>query len=329
MKETKKPLVKNNSILLNSIDSIFGMTFFPIAKYLKYYYFRRKPSFIKIETTNFCNSQCLYCPNKTLNRKKGFMEDALFEKIINECVSWGIKQIHLCNFGEPLVDKKLSEKLKLIKDKQHDIKTVIFTNGSLLNEKICKEIMLAGLDELCISFDGYSKEHFEKYRYPLIYESILKNIQNSIKIKKELKAKTSIILQPVYDSNTIDSDKLNNFLIFWSDKVDDISIQKLHDWHGYVKNEGYVNKNIICRDLFQYMTINWDGSVVPCCLDYEGENILGNVNKQTIRQAWFGKEFTEFRRKLLKNVSLIPMCSECKMRYFNFRYPHLSSLFWR
>lgn len=325
----RKSIVRNDNTLGKKIDTIFGMTFFPIVKYLKYYYFRGNPSFIKIETTNFCNSQCLYCPNKSLKRKKGFMKDTLFEKIIKECVSWKIKEIHLCNFGEPLVDKKISEKLKLIKDLRPEIKTVIFTNGGLLYEKTCREIMLAGLDELCISFDGFSKNHFEKYRYPLKYELVLENIENSIKIKEELKTKTSIILQPVYDKNVIIPEKLSAFLSFWSDKVDDISIQKLHDWHGYVKNEGYVNKNIICRDLFEYMTINWDGSVVPCCLDYEGENILGNVNRQTIKQVWLGKEFTEFRRKLLRNVSSIPICSECKMRYYNFRYPHLSSLFWR
>lgn len=328
MEKVKKLLRKTDSLLGIKTDTVFGKTVFPIFKYSRYYRFRGKPRFVKIETTNFCNSKCLYCPNKNLKRKRGFMNNGLFKKIIDECVSWGIKEIHLCNFGEPLVDSKLPERIKQIKERCSAIKTVIYTNGGLLDGKTSRKIMASGIDEIYVSFDGYSKRHFEKYRRPMKYETVLENIESAIRTKKELGAKTKIIIQPTYDKNSTSAGELERFKNYWRNKADGVSIQKIHDWHGYINNRKFIHQNIICRDLFQYMTINWDGSVVPCCLDYEGEYVLGNANKQTIKEIWFGKKFTEFRRKLLKNMTSVKMCGQCRMRFCNFEYPYLSSVFW-
>jgi radical SAM protein with 4Fe4S-binding SPASM domain len=77
------------------------------------------------------------------------------------------------------------------------------------------------------------------------------------------------------------------------------------------------------------MTINWDGSVVPCCLDYEGEIILGNVKNQTLKEIWLGDGFKQFRKKLLKDINSVDMCKKCRMRLLNSHFPYLMSIFWR
>jgi len=328
MEKIKTLLRKIDSITGVRIDDVFGRTIYPYAKYLRYSHFHSKPRFVKIETTNFCNSKCLYCPHKDLRRKKGFMKESLFRKIINECVSWKIKEIHLCNFGEPLVDRKITERIGYVKKKGNFIKTIIFTNGGLLTKEMSKKLMKAGLDEMWISFDGFSKEHYEKYRYPLKYDLVVKNIENVVEIKKKLKTRTKIILQPVYDKNTVTYNQLKEFERRWNGIVGKIHIQKIHDWHGYIFKNDYKRRKVICRDIFQYMTINWDGSVVPCCLDYEGEHVLGDTNKNTIKEIWFGEQFMDFRSKLLNDVSSFSMCSKCRMMSYNFEYPYLSSIFW-
>ncbi|MEM3394010.1 MAG: SPASM domain-containing protein [Candidatus Methanomethylicia archaeon] len=311
------------------IDNIFAITFYPAFKNLKYNDFNSKPIFVKIENTNLCNAKCLYCPHKYLKRKKGFMKKELFKKIVDECVNWKIKEIHLCNFGEPLLDKEIVDKIKYIK--KFKIKTVIFTNGSLLNKNISKKIMEAGLDELWISYDGFSKKHFEKYRYPLKYEVVKKNIENVIRIKEKWNFKTKIILQPVFDKTKMNIKYLYNFKKLWLGKVDRINIQKIHDWHGTINNNVFFNRlnsKIFCLDAFQYMTINWDGTVVPCCLDYEAEHIMGDVNKQTLRDIWFGKKFKRFRKTLIENINSIEMCKNCKIRLYNSYFPHIFLIFW-
>lgn len=311
------------------IDNIFAVTLYQYLKNTKYYNFSSRPKFVKIENTNLCNAKCLYCPHKNLKRKKGFMEDKLFKKIVDECFDWGIKEIHLCNFGEPLIDKKLANKIKYIK--KFKIKTVIFTNGSLLVKKVSKKLFEAGLDELWISYDGFSKEHFEKYRYPLKYENVKKNIEDTIRIKKKLGFNTKIILQPVFDKFETSSRDLYKFKKFWSGKADRINIQKIHDWHGTINTKFFterIKSNIFCLDVFQYMTINWDGMVVPCCLDYEAEHIMGDANKQKLKDIWFGERFKKFRRTLLENINSVRMCKNCKEHLYNSYFPHILSIFW-
>jgi MoaA/NifB/PqqE/SkfB family radical SAM enzyme len=203
-------LIKIDNLFKLNIDEKFGRTFFSILRNIRYESFSSKPKFVKIENTNFCNSKCLYCPHRIMKRKKGFMSDKLFKKIVEECIEWKIKEIHLCNFGEPLIDKKLYKKIRYIK-KRSRIKTVIFTNGRLLTKQVSKKLMTSGLDELWISFDGFSKEHFEKYRYPLKYDEVLKNIIDAINVKKRLNAKTKIILQTVFDFKNMNIKDLKNF----------------------------------------------------------------------------------------------------------------------
>lgn len=310
--------------IAKTIDFGFGMTFYPLFKYL-YYYFRSKPQFIKIETTNFCNAQCLYCPHSAMERKKGMMQDHLFKKIVAECVDWGIKEIHLCNFGEALLDKKLSEKIKYIKKRDASIKTVIFTNGNLLDNETSTVLLSAGIDRITVSFDGYSPEYFEKYRTPLKYDVVFNNIKDLIKVKKELNSKTQLILNAVYSSDSVSQKEVENFKEDWKDEPVTVNLQKLHEWHGYVPNSRYNYKNITCRDIYEYMTINWDGSVVPCCLDYDGACVLGDASKEHIRSIWFGTKFVNFRRMLLKDMKAMEMCEQCGYRIYNVRFPYVTS----
>ena len=99
------------------------------------------------------------------------MDQALFEQIVDECAAWGCREIHLHNFGEPLLDDRLEDRIRYAKQK--GIATVkIFSNGSLLNEPRARGLIDAGLDEIKISFDGASKEEFERIRFPLKFDVV-------------------------------------------------------------------------------------------------------------------------------------------------------------
>ena len=119
--------------------------------------------------------------------------------------------------------------------------------------------------------------------------------------------------------------EVENFKEYWKDEPVTINLQKLHEWHGYVPNSRYKYKNITCRDIYEYMTINWDGSVVPCCLDYDGVCVLGDATKEHIRSIWFGTKFVNFRRMLLKDMKAMEMCEQCGYRIYNVRFPYLTS----
>ncbi|MFQ5893440.1 MAG: hypothetical protein ACE5H5_03925, partial [Nitrospinota bacterium] len=70
------------------------------------------PEIVKIETTNHCNAVCVYCPRDAMTRPKGLIDEAIFRKLVDECAAEGVKSLHLQNFGEPLLDKMLPDRIR-------------------------------------------------------------------------------------------------------------------------------------------------------------------------------------------------------------------------
>ena len=61
------------------------------------------------------------------------MDQTLFEQIVDECAVWGCREVHLHNFGEPLLDDRLEDRVRYAKQKGI-ARVTIFSNGSLLDE---------------------------------------------------------------------------------------------------------------------------------------------------------------------------------------------------
>jgi len=101
-----------------------------------------------------------------MKRKQGFMDKDLYCKIINEASTIGINYINLHNFGEPLLDKDFA--WRVIYAKQRGIKKVTTnTNAQTMDEKISRQLIGAGLDELFISLDGAGEKIYKKLRVGL------------------------------------------------------------------------------------------------------------------------------------------------------------------
>lgn len=90
---------------------LLGLAKNPLVFYPHYKYHLPLPTVLMIENTNHCNAECVMCPRDTLSRKRGFMDFALFEKIIKEASSESHKPAtHLHGFGEPMLDKLLPKR---------------------------------------------------------------------------------------------------------------------------------------------------------------------------------------------------------------------------
>ena len=66
-----------------------------------------------------------------------------------------------------------------------------------------------------------------------------------------------------------------------------------------------------CDYLWEEITINVDGSVVPCCRDANNKYVFGNIFKQNFKQIWNNKKYQNFRKTILKNKKSINICKFC------------------
>jgi MoaA/NifB/PqqE/SkfB family radical SAM enzyme len=270
-----------------------------------------------IENTNHCNAECVMCPRDTLSRKRGFMDFGLFEKIIKEVSSVKRKPVtHLHGFGEPLLDKRLAERIELAKS-CGITRTYIVSNASLLFPETSRKIISAGLDKMKISFYGTDEESYNNTMKRLDFKVTLQNVKDFLRIRREMKSQTPrLILQ--YLPNETNNAKTAEFKALWSPLIDSqvgdvLNVASLHNYGGG-RAYNRLGKKIVSVCYFPWtsMSVLWDGRVVTCCMDSNGVQVLGDLNTQSVEEVWNGPVLAEVRNSFGKlDYSKFPVCLSC------------------
>jgi len=280
---------------------------------------RKYPWGVDIGTTNLCNAECIMCPHSKL-KKMGTMNMKLYKKIIDNCKKLNIKIITLSFFGEPFLDKGIIEKIKYAKEKGMSV--AFYSNASLLTEELAKKIINSKLDGITISFDGYSKETYEKIRKKLKFDIVKRNILNLVEIRKKMKKdnpKINLVLVELEENKR----EIRQFYKEWRKKVDGINIINMRNWANDIQKEGtkesfHFNKKIKrkpCALIWQKMVIDWNGDVVLCCDDWNHSTVLGNLKKQTIEEIWKGNKLRKIREAHIKGEFWkVSLCSDCNKK---------------
>jgi radical SAM protein with 4Fe4S-binding SPASM domain len=58
-----------------------------------------------------------------------------------------------------------------------------------------------------------------------------------------------------------------------------------------------------CQDIYRAIFVYWNGDVVVCCYDQNGENVIGNLLRQTLTEVWNGRTARHLRRRIARAVS--------------------------
>lgn len=277
------------------------------------------PLGVDIGTTNLCNAACIMCPHSKL-KKMGTMDMNLYKKIIDNCVKLNIKIITLSFFGEPFLDKTIIEKIRYAKEKGMNVG--FYSNASLLTEKFAKEIIEAKLDNITISFDGATKETYEKIRKNLKFEVTKKNVLGLINTRKKLNKKNpriNLVLVELEENKK----EIKQFYQYWKGKVDSINIINMRNWANDIQKEGtkesfHFNKKIKrkpCALIWLKMVVDWNGEVVLCCDDWNHSTVVGNLKNQTIEEIWKGEKLRKIREAHLRGEFYkVPLCAGCNKK---------------
>ena len=272
------------------------------------------PSRLWIETTSRCNLTCGLCINRDIpiNQKKD-MDFTLYKKIIDEAAG-AVYDVNLFHRGEPLLHPLIADMISYAAAK--DIRTRLHTNATLLNRKLSHKIILAGLDMISFSFDGYTREEYENNRAGADYGRTLENIKEFLRIKKKLEAKKPLALIQIIESGSIKNNderrQQKAFFLknFKNHPPDRIVTRKPHNWGGLLDGpiEGTSNpsggKRNACTFPWYTLTIFFDGKVYPCPQDFMGRMPIGDLKNSSIKEIFNGPEIRELR-KMFKSEEII------------------------
>ncbi len=272
------------------------------------------PIYLLIEPVSSCNLRCIMCfqIDDTFNSNKefmGHMDLKLFKKIIDEAESNGTKAITLASRGEPTLHPKLDEMLEYCTNKFFELK--INTNATRLTEKLIHKILQSGVTDVVFSVDSYKKDDYERIRVRGIFETVIENIQNFAKIRKECypNSKCATRISGVRVDKELD---MNEFKQFWEKYVDHVVIVEMENrWDTY-HNPLEIGAESPCQYLWERMYVWFDGKCNPCDADYKSELELGNIQKSSLKQVWNSQKFSDIRNKHLKNQrSMCYPCDRC------------------
>lgn len=275
---------------------------------------------IYIEITNICNLKCEFCIDN--NRKKEYMSIQNFEKII-EKISPYTDYIYLHVKGEPLMHPQLNDILNIAY--KYDLKTNITTNGTLLNTQFDILKNSKSLRQLNISLHSIEqnvKLNINKFEY---IDTVIKcaneiNRNNGAYISyriwdmdDESKDKSYIIsaLQDVYNMDDIDIRLKQEGSIKLCDGIY-INADNAFDWPSMQHN--IVSYNGSCYGLKEQIAILVDGTVVPCCLDQQGDIPLGNIFQSELDSIIDSKVAKEMIKGFNCNKLVQPLCQRCDFR---------------
>ena len=214
------------------------------------------------------------------------------------------------------MDKSLPERIAYAKNS--GIKKVgIFTNASLLKLDLAERLFASGIDHITISFDALTEQTFKEIRPGLNFQDINMNIVNLITLRKNQKRKTPFIAIEFVrmQRNAIEAEP---FRRKWEKIVDAVYISDMVNWGGVNQQksaDGFTYKiRRPCYMLWKDMVIFMDGRVTLCCYDCEGSVILGDANRQSLKEIWTGEKLAEIRKiHLNQEFEKIPICAKCNV----------------
>ena len=295
-----------------------------LAGFLRLWYNRARlrhqtvPPEVWIENTDCCNAHCVMCPREKLTRPLSVMSLGLFEKIIKELAPHAdkIHRLHVHNYGEPLLDKQLAQKVQMAK--QHGFKHVYFvTNASLLTAEKTRELIEAGLDEFKVSFYGTDRTTYNATMTGLDFDKVIDNLRSFFEIRRELQArKPKIVIQYLpQESNAARTDEFAAIFepMIDPDIGDALHVFSLHNYGGGKEFNKIVGKpRAICDYPWRVMMILCDGRVGLCCLDFNAEQIVGDANKEPVLEIWNGPRMAQLREDFKRlDYRRFPICLRC------------------
>jgi MoaA/NifB/PqqE/SkfB family radical SAM enzyme len=253
-----------------------------------------------------------------------------FKKVIDEIGPY-IIQVQLWNQGEPFINRSFLDFITYAKSK--GIMTHTSTNGHYIRtDEQAEALIMSGLDQLIFSMDGTNKESYEKYRIGGNFDVVLDALRRITVAKSKLKSKTPLVeLQfIVFKHNQSEIDEIIslskelgiNRLSFKTAQVysSDQAVAFLPDDSQHMRydfdGQDYYVKGAIknwCKRLWINSTVNWDGTVSPCCFDKDADYAFGNsfLEKTPFKKVWKSTGYRSFRKNVMLDRSGIEMCTNC------------------
>jgi len=298
------------------------------------------PYALHIDPTNFCNFHCSFCPRNLddfydIAGDYKHMDLKLFKKIISDVEKFPkkLKVIRLYYLGEPLFNPDFMEMFSVVCKSNCCERIELTTNGSMLTKE-----KAASLLEAAKQFDGdiyvrvsvyaVDQKHFVYVTSNNMDVNIIKENVSQLFAMRNQSDVSNVLIYAKKLKTMDEEDEL--FINTYKPIVDEVALEEPMNWSGDGGDDNFLLKKEyseakletldqgiiypkVCSYLFTTLSIQSDGVVVVCCVDWSRKTKCGDVNKQSLQDIWYGDELKQLRLLHLDGRRKeIASCKNCK-----------------
>ena len=265
---------------------------------------------IYLEISNLCNLSCNFCPGT--RRPRHAMDEKEFADLILKLRPYA-DYLYFHLMGEPLCHPRLKDFLEIAGNA--GFRVILTTNGTLLPK--AQDILLdaPGLHKVNVSLHAFEANDlsvpFEEYldgcfsfgkaaqgKKLVVYRlwnqggadeknaAILRTMESFFPKPWEVKSRGTRIGDRIF--------------LEYGDKF---------EWPDLKAQEG--SEKMFCYGLRDQIGVLCDGTVVPCCLDHEGDLALGNLHRQSMEEILNSDLAKEIYEGFSSRTATQELCRKC------------------
>ena len=236
---------------------------------------------VYLEISNLCNLRCAFCPGT--KRPPGRMQEPEFVRLLKKLRPY-TDYLYFHLMGEPLCHPRLERFLQLAGDM--GFKVILTTNGTLLETQQAVLLSAPGLHKVNISLHA-----FEANDLAMPFGEYLRGC---FAFGKAAGGEKLVVFRLWNEGG---QDSRNGEILAaleecfpkpWVQERQGIRLAERtyleygekFDWPDLEAED--TGDRVFCYGLRDQIGVLWDGTVVPCCLDHEGDIPLGNLLEQEL-----------------------------------------------
>lgn len=246
-----------------------------------------------VEITNICNLHCSFCPGT--KRQQRLMAVEEFADIAGK-LRGHVQYLYLHVMGEPLLHPALQQ--ILAKGEEMGFRICVTTNGTLLDKAGDTLLRSPALHKVSVSlhsFEGNGGGDMRPY------------LERVWRFAERAAAQGVIVALRLWNEGGAE-ERNGEVLEFLHEKTNHMVWEEKRDGSFTLREKLYLEHaekfewpdlsapergTEFCLGLRDQIAVHVDGTVVPCCLDHEGDIPLGNLLREDLEEILAGERAKE------------------------------------
>ena len=289
-----------------------------------------------IEITNTCNLDCHFCPKH--HRKRRQLSEEEFD-LLTDRMRGKVCFLYFHLMGEPLLHPLLPQFVTMAREK--GFKTVLTSNGTLLHRAMALLDTLPHKIQLSLhSHESNARGELSEY------------MDQVMRFSTQAAGKGTCMVLRLWNQGGMDRENEEVMRLIekyvpkpWKERPDGfrlcdnlyLEFDRKFEWPGgggkaasddsdgkQEESDGKLEtspskskQEYFCKALIKQIGVLSDGSLVPCCLDHDGDVILGNLFHQSLEEILASPRAQALVEGFRHHAATEPLCQSCESSLVN------------